>query len=260
MADYERSIKSLNIQLVARDKEITDFKSEQTSLNEKLTQFKLDIERIEKERDSEKEKSTKLKALLVKAKKEYSEAKAAEAEHMSSDAIHKAQLQSLNTEIETLKLQIADLILDKQRLNDKYQSQTELNKRTIQILETKVKSNDDQSQELNHKLTQLQNEYENYKIKVQHAFKKQKEQAEQVSTEADQNNSTNSEIQNYLNKIQQLNLVVQKLNEKLEENEERRKLLEKENELLQEEYTRTLDRNTKLLTELKEKENEWKSR
>jgi hypothetical protein len=50
------------------------------------------------------------------------------------------------------------------------------------------------------------------------------------------------------------------LNEKLETSEERMQILEKENDYVQEEYSRCLERNTKLMTELKEKESEWKNK
>jgi uncharacterized coiled-coil protein SlyX len=66
MADYERSIKSLNIQMINKEKEINDIKAELTLTNEKFTKLKSDYEILEKEHEDDKEKSTKLKQLLVK--------------------------------------------------------------------------------------------------------------------------------------------------------------------------------------------------
>lgn len=121
----------------------------------------------------------------------------------------------------------------------------------MQSLELKLNQSDEKLAESNEMLASLKIEYENYKLKVQHAFKRQKEQNESSSVTA-------SESQKYLSEIQSLKEVIANLNLRLEEKEERAKVLDKENDLVQEEYAKALDRNTKLLTELKEKENEWK--
>lgn len=255
MADYERSIKSLNVQLISKDKEINDLKNELNSGNEKIAKFKSDLEAAEKERDEDKEKTTKLKQLLVKAKKDVSEAKAHEAEHLANEASMKAQLEGCHLEIENYKLQLVELTTDRQRLTDKLNTSNELHQRNLQLFETKNRSLEESLNELRNKLEILQTEYDNYKIKVQHAFKKQKEQSETSVLVANTN-----ETQKYLADIEELNLIISKLNTSLNESQEKIKLLEKENELVQEEYARSLDRNTKLLAELKEKESDWKNK
>ena len=57
-----------------------------------------------KEKEQSDEKCTKLKQLLVKAKKEVSDAKTHEAEHLSNDVQLKAQLENALLEIENLKV------------------------------------------------------------------------------------------------------------------------------------------------------------
>ena len=104
-------------------------------------------------------------------------------------------------------------------------------------------------------MASLKTEYENYKLKVQHAFKKQKEQNESNATSSQANDA-----QKYLTEIEHLKEMVIQLNKSLDEQTERAKSLDNENELMQEEYAKSLERNTKLLAELKEKENEWKSK
>ena len=210
---------------------------------------------MEKERDDEKEKSTKLKQLLVKSKKDASEAKEKESERLSNDAVLKAQLQSYNLEIESYKLQLADLSMERQKLFDKLHSQGDLGQRSIQLLELKVKSLEEQLVESTAKFDSLQVEYDNYKVKVQHAFKKQKEQNESSTSLAN-----SSEIQAYVAEIEKAKQVLVELSESLLDESEKVKILEKENEMIQEEYSKALDRNTKLLTELKEKEAEWKTK
>lgn len=104
IADYEKSIKSLNLQLITKDKEINDLKSELNEQSEKITQFKSNIEILEKEKEQSDEKCTKLKQLLVKAKKDVADAKAHEAEHLSHDAQVKAQLEAAYVDIENFKV------------------------------------------------------------------------------------------------------------------------------------------------------------
>lgn len=154
-----------------------------------------------------------------------------------------------------LKIQLADLMAERQRLQDKAQSNSDAYQRTTQLLETKIQSYEAELEDERQKLETLKNEFENYKIKAQHAFKKHKEQSETNSALVNGN-----EVQKYALEIEQLKSVIVKLNEKLEENQEKIKLLEKENEITHDEYSRALDRNTKLLGELKEKEIEWKTK
>jgi hypothetical protein len=104
IADYDRSIKSLNVQLIARDKEANDLKAEINSQNEAIIKLKNDLDTAIKEKEQSDEKCTKMKQLLVKAKKEVSDAKAHEAEHLSNDVQLKAQLENSFLEIENQKV------------------------------------------------------------------------------------------------------------------------------------------------------------
>jgi chromosome segregation ATPase len=104
MAEYERTIKALNFQIISKDKEINDLKADIASSNEKYNKLKEDFNSLEKNKDTIDEKNTKLKQLLVKAKKDVSEAKAHEAQHLSSDATMKAQIESQALELENYKV------------------------------------------------------------------------------------------------------------------------------------------------------------
>ncbi len=138
-------------------------------------------------------------------------------------------------------------------MKEKFQLINENGQRTIQLLESKIKILEEDLKDSKNKIQELQDEFENYKIKVQHAFKKQKEKNES-------SNSTTSinELQKYLIEIENLKLLTVKLTDELKESNEKFGILEKEFDFLQEEYTRCLDRNTSLIAELKEKEVEWK--
>jgi predicted nucleic acid-binding Zn-ribbon protein len=51
IADYDRSIKALNLQLITKDKEINDLKSELKINNETIGKLKIDIDNYEKEKE-----------------------------------------------------------------------------------------------------------------------------------------------------------------------------------------------------------------
>jgi chromosome segregation ATPase len=255
IADYERSIKALNTQLINKDKEIVDMKNEVSQTNEKLSQFKAEKESTEKEKEQLEEKCIKLKELLIKAQKELADVKQSETERLSSDASQKAQLQTLTIEIENYKLQITEMSVERVKIQEKLHFIQENNQRNANLLEAKILSLTNELENSNSRYTQLQSDYENYKVKAQNAFKKQKE-----STETNSNAINSGDIQRYLAEIEQLKSGVNKLKEKLETTEERLQIVEKENDYVQEEYSRCLERNTKLMTELKEKEVEWKNK
>jgi chromosome segregation ATPase len=254
IADYERSIKSLNIQLISKEKEIGDLRLELASSNEKVSRLTSELDKMEKERDDEREKSTKLKQLLVKAKKDVSDAKAQEAEHASQDATTQAQLQRFNLEIENLKLQIVEITTEREKLRDKMHLDDEMHQRSIQLLDSKLRASDLELGDSKAKLTSLNQEYESYKLKVQHAFKKQKELTEVATVTS----STSNEMQlKFTSEIETLNDLLKKSNEKCERAGEKLSLLERENESLQEEYGKSLERNTRLLADMREKETHW---
>lgn len=252
LADYERSIKALNAQIQSKDNQINEIKNETNILNESIAKAKVEYETLLKEKENSDEKSAKLKELLVKAKKEVSEAQQHEAQHLNNDVQMKSQIESYNLEIEKYKVLLADAAVNTQKIQDKFNKNKESYRLEVDELEEKYKSAEDARVDLNKQLIKVKKEYENYKVKVQHAFKKQKEQNESdllVSSNAD--NKNDNEIQSLTEKNEQLI-------KKMAENNEKLELFERENEALQEEFTKSLQRNTSLLNELKEKEKEWR--
>lgn len=104
LADYERSIKLLNSQLKAKDKELAESvaKLEETKAN--LGKAKAENEKMVKELDGSHERSGKLKDMLAKAKSELSEAREQETQHVHSDAQMKYQIEQFNIQIESYKV------------------------------------------------------------------------------------------------------------------------------------------------------------
>ncbi len=240
--NYERSIKVLNVQALNKDKQIEE-------LTHSIDELKSNNERLSNEKESSEEKCTKLKHLLIKAKKEVADAKEHEHQHLNSDVQMKAKIEQFNIDIENYKVSLATSESEVLKTKEKMDRIQDESRREISNLEEKLKSVEDSRNDLVMQLTRLRKEYDAYKLKVQHAFKKQKETVSCASN--------NEEIKNEVD----VNIIKEKtegLVKKVEEEKEKVGELEKENETLREEFTKSLQRNTKLLGDLKEKEAEWK--
>lgn len=116
IADYEKSIKTLNSQLTAKDKEIAELKQEANLNKENLTKLNQNIEKLERERDDEKDKVIKLQQTLVKAKKDINEAKAHETEHLNNEAMLNAKLEQANQDIENYKVCSSNCLIIKKNI------------------------------------------------------------------------------------------------------------------------------------------------
>lgn len=104
IADYEKSIKSLNSQIQNKDKLITESKAQLKDAQQSLAKLKIDHEETVKEKDSFDEKCSTMKQLLIKAKKEIADAKEHEAHHLNNDAHLKKQIELSNIEVENYKV------------------------------------------------------------------------------------------------------------------------------------------------------------
>ena len=51
IGDYEKTVKSLNLQVIAKEKEIGDLKQEMNELNSSMAKSKADYEALERERE-----------------------------------------------------------------------------------------------------------------------------------------------------------------------------------------------------------------
>jgi len=242
LADYERSIKALSVQAVNKERQIEE-------LTRSLGELKTEKERLVRDNESSEEKCTKLKHLLIKAKKEVADAKEHEHQHLSSDVQLKAQIEAFNIEIETYKVSLAGSEAAVLKMKEKMDRMQDVSSQEIGSLEVRLKSAEESRDDMSVQLARLRKEYDEYKLKVQHAFRKQKESVGSGGGEG----GGESEVD--------VNMVKEKaeaLAGRVEEERIKVAELERENEGLREEFTKSLQRNTKLLGDLKEKETEWR--
>lgn len=113
IADYEKTIKSLNLQIISKDKEANKTMEELTNLTKIFNVLNEDFQSLKKENENVNEKNKKLKQLLIRTKKDVLDAKANEAEHLSADVSMKTQIDSQNLEIANYKVVTKRLFNDK---------------------------------------------------------------------------------------------------------------------------------------------------
>lgn len=104
LADYERSIKLLDSQLKAKDREMAESVAKLEEAKAHLGKAKEENEKMMKELDGSNEKNGKLKEMLAKAKSELSDAREHETQHVNSDAQMKSQIEQFNIQIESYKV------------------------------------------------------------------------------------------------------------------------------------------------------------
>lgn len=125
--------------------------------------------------------------------------------------------------------------------------------KSIKLLESKLKFIENdliESKKMSH---EIQTEFDNYKLKVQHAFRKQKDQKKPSGS-----SPTNKEIQEYLSEIESFRFLTMKVSEELKQSNEKYMNLEKEFNLTKEEYKSLNHINLKKLDEITQKESEWR--
>lgn len=166
IADYEKSIKSLNVQLISKDKELNDLRSDQSLLTSSLDKIKSDVEKLENDLAEEREKSQKLKQLLVIATKDLMDAKVHEAEHQSNDATSRNQIEHLQMDLDAYKVQMLEQGAEKEKLKDRVNSLMDANQRSLESYERKLNEKGEEIVGLTKRLENLQSDYEAYKLKV----------------------------------------------------------------------------------------------
>ncbi|XP_064638561.1 GRIP and coiled-coil domain-containing protein 2-like isoform X1 [Lineus longissimus] len=250
MADYERTIQNLNDQIAAKDKKIGDLEKDISRLEEKSKSLQTQLESTETQRSQAEERGNKLKQLLVKTKKDLAEAKKQETQQLKSDSKLRGQLEGALQQGEDYKLQLAELTSENQRLQGQIRQFKDTNQRSVRTLEVKQQTLADDLEIARSELAALQAEYDGYKIRVHHVLKQQKSKTgtESLSAESDKHERV------FLEKVND------QLKVKLQETSDQLAASLGENELLQEEHDRLSQRHNRLLSDLQEKENNWREK
>lgn len=166
IADYERSIKSLNVQIIAKEKELSEARAESSTLSASMEKSRAEAERLENELSDEREKSAKLKQLLVLAKKDLAEAKAHAAEHQTNDASTRHQIERLQLDLEAYKMQLVESGAEKERLRERCNVLVESTQRAEELSQKRLDDKQEEIDELKIRIKGIESDYEAYKLKV----------------------------------------------------------------------------------------------
>ncbi|XP_070173480.1 GRIP and coiled-coil domain-containing protein 2-like [Littorina saxatilis] len=249
MADYERTVHSLNNQLADRDSQIADLTSEVSRAEERVHLLQTQIESVDESRAQAEERGNKLKQLLVKTKKDLADLRKQESEQKSVDLELRGQMEGLNQQVEDYKVQMGELGSTNQRLQEKLRSLSDSHQRTIRSLESRVTALTDDLEVTRTELKAVHAEYDSYKVRAHSVLSKQK-----TRSPAD----TVSDMEKL--ERQRLESAVQQLKTKLQEVTEKMSAMQQDNEAQQDEHERLIQRYNKMLRDTEERDNAFKKR
>lgn len=174
IADYERSVKSLNLVLEEKEVKLKLIQEElQHAKQQKDATEKL-LEASENQFRQSEEQCSKLKQMLLKFKKDLTDVRKQESDRANSESQLKVQNEMLLQITEEQKLKIAELISESRRLSERLAEALESHQRNTSSMEAKL-CDQHREMELNKlALEKLQNDYDSYKARVHSVLKVKK--------------------------------------------------------------------------------------
>ena len=111
------------------------------------------------------ERANKFKTLLVKTKKDLADAKKSETEQRSTEAAMHGQIEHMTQKLESVKVEMSDLVGENTKLQDQLRSSNDANVRTLRSLEQRNQSLQEDLQLAHSELQANQAEFESYKVR-----------------------------------------------------------------------------------------------
>ncbi|KAJ1118115.1 hypothetical protein NDU88_006310 [Pleurodeles waltl] len=249
MADYDRLVKELNQKISDKNSRLEDLEQEmrlqkqrEETLNEEIASLQASVEQYE-------ERSTKMKQLLLKTKKELSDSKQAETDHLRLQASLKGELEANQQQVESFKIQVAELSAEKHRLQEQLRTCMEQQQRTTNAYQQKIASLQDTYTMAKADQAAVSAEFESYKVRVHNVFKQQK-------------NKSSSQIENEAVKQERehLEMMLEQLKHKLQDSQHNLQINTTELQTLQVDHDTLLERHNKMLQETVAKEAELREK
>ncbi|PIK39003.1 putative GRIP and coiled-coil domain-containing protein 2 [Apostichopus japonicus] len=249
IAEYERTVSSLNADIAEKDKSIAEIRQEVERLEKRMESMEKEKQAQEGLLEQAEERGNKLKQLLVKTKKDLADSKKAEMEQKSTEAALKGQMEHLIQQSEQFKLEMSGVLSENQKLQDQIRSSSDANVRTIRSLEMKNESLMDDLEMSRSQLVEIQGEFDSYKVRAQSVLKQQKTR----DTSLVPPDMTKG-------RERRLEEVISQLRSKLQESNDKLTAMKHESEHLQEEHDRLLQRHGDIVQDLQLKEKTWRDK
>ncbi|KAK3568961.1 hypothetical protein QTP86_021366, partial [Hemibagrus guttatus] len=271
MADYERLVKDLNLQLSDKDRLLKEQERQAQTQREREERLNKEIgkcahvyfkktlcvayiantnmESLKSLVDIREEKTTKVKQLLVKTKKDLADAKKAEASQMILQSSLKGELEAIQQQLETYKIQCSELTADRHRLQEQLKSVSDQHQKSVTSYQHQVTTLQNDLTSTKAEFESTKSEFESYKVRVHNVLKQKK-------------NKSNTESEGDFSKENRENMetMLDQLRSKLQESQLNAKSCDAELQQLQAEYDTLLERHNKMLQQTITKEAELRER
>ncbi|XP_053352366.1 GRIP and coiled-coil domain-containing protein 2 [Clarias gariepinus] len=249
MADYERLVKELNLQLYEKDRLLEEQERQTQAQREREEKLNQEIESLKSLVDVGEEKTAKVKQLLVKAKKDLADAKKEEASQMIAQSSLKGELESIQQQLENYKIQSSELTADRHRLQEQLKALNDQHQKSVTSYHTQVTTLQNDLSTTKADLESVKSEYNSYKVRVHNVLKQQKNKS---STQSD-GDFSKQEREN-------METMLEQLRSKLQESQLNAQSCNAELQQLQTEYDTLLERHNKMLQQTIAKEAELRER
>ncbi|XP_056320644.1 GRIP and coiled-coil domain-containing protein 2 [Danio aesculapii] len=249
MADYEKLVRELNLQLSERERLMEETHTHLRTQKEREQQQSQEIDSLKLLLEQAEEKSSKMKQLLVKTKKDLADAKQSEAAQMSSQSALRGDLEAQQQQLEEYKIQCSELTAERHRLQEQLRLAGEQQHRASSSYQLTVSALQDQLTAAQADLQSSVCEFESYKVRVHNVLKQQKHRS-----------AGQSDSDTYRQEREQLEAVLQQLRSRLQETQLSLQSSTLELQQLQAEHDTLLERHNRMLQESVSKEAELRER
>ncbi|XP_062371053.1 GRIP and coiled-coil domain-containing protein 2 [Cinclus cinclus] len=249
IADYERLVKELNQKITDKDSRIEDLEQETGIQKQKQETLQEEIKSLQSAMQQDEERNAKIKQLLVKTKKELSDSKQAESDHLMLQASLKGELEASQQQVEAYKIQVAVLTSEKHKVQEQLRTSSEQHQRTMSACQQKIATLQEECRAAQAEQAAVTSEFESYKVRVHNVLKQQKNKS-----------ASRTESEGAKQEREQLEMVVEQLKVKLQDAQHNSQMNASELQALQSEHDTLLERHNKMLQETVAKEAELREK
>ncbi|XP_017317435.1 GRIP and coiled-coil domain-containing protein 2 isoform X2 [Ictalurus punctatus] len=249
MADYERLVRELNLQISDKDRLLEEQERQTQAQREREEKLNQEIESLKSLVDIGEEKTAKVKQLLVKAKKDLADAKKEEASQKILQSSLKGELEAIQQQLESYKIQCSELTADRHRLQEQLKSVSDQHQRSVTAYQHQVTTLQNDLSSTKAEFESTKSDFDSYKVRVHNVLKQQKTKS---STESNSDFSKQDR--------ENMESMLEQLRSKLQESQLNAQSCNAELQQLQTEYDTLLERHNKMLQQTITKEAELRER
>ncbi|XP_053482294.1 GRIP and coiled-coil domain-containing protein 2 [Ictalurus furcatus] len=252
MADYERLVRELNLQISDKDRLLEEQERQTQAQREREEKLNQEIESLKSLVDIGEEKTAKVKQLLVKAKKDLADAKKEEASQKILQSSLKGELEAIQQQLESYKIQCSELTVDRHRLQEQLKSVSDQHQKSVTAYQHQVTTLQNDLSSSKAEFESTKSDFDSYKVRVHNVLKQQKTKSSTESngdfSKQDRENME-SMLEQLRSKLQESQLNAQSCNAELQQLQtEYDTLLERHNKMLQQTITKEAELRERLLS------------